>query len=196
LLLILFAPFCYRAEGKFGQQLKIEAKANWFFYLLRIRYKDEALSAKVGPFSINLDAIEKKKIKKRKKPSEKESFSLSSLPKLLTNVNINSIISLGIMFFKRLWRCVRPSYFRLNAVFGLGDPFKTAMYMGVYEALAGVYGFRTNLALVGDFSQKQFAGDFKLSGYFTLAALLRHFIWLLLQKPLWNIIKNLKGQIK
>ncbi|MCL2357721.1 MAG: hypothetical protein FWC70_11340 [Defluviitaleaceae bacterium] len=89
------------------------------------------------------------------KPSEPETSFVDKLlgaHSFLTDEKGKIIIKHGVSMLKGLWRRVRPRYFDASGVIGLGCPFNTAMVLGAYESLAGMFDIRKNVRFAGDFN--------------------------------------------
>ena len=180
LLLVLFMPIFYRVEGSFGAQTVIYAKVSWFFRLFRATYEESVFTMKIGPYALPTDRPAKppKPPKFGKKPKQKV-----NIKSLLTNLDIKSIISLGIIFMKKLFKKIAPSHFQVRGVVGFANPCTTGQFMGLYEAAAHAMGLRKAIDLQGNFCQEHFELDVKMSGCFAIAPLLGIMIWFILQKP-------------
>ena len=189
----LFAPVHYRVEGNTGQDTRVSAKISWLFWLLRIFYnygpEKSDITIKIGPYK--LPKLSKDKPPKKKLKKEKTGFSMnfSDTKSLLTKLDIKTIISLGKILIKKLLRKIGPKRFLLQGVVGFDDPCTTGQFIGLYEAATGAAGLRDKFDLKGDYYQKKFSFDLKMSGRFAIASLLWPLIWFLLQKPVRNAIK-------
>ena len=190
LMLLLFAPICYSMEGSIGEEKSLKARVSWLFCLLRIIYDTEnkGLTVKLGPCTLPAEKIAQKMMSKEDKPDEKPGFS--NFKSLLTNLDINSIISLGIILLKKLYRVIRPSSFKLRGIVGFADPCTTGQLLGVYEAVAGACGIRKEVGIEGDFCQQRFNMELKMSGQFAIASLLIPSIWFITRKPIRSILKS------
>jgi len=189
LLIILLAPIIYQIEGEYGQQKDIYVKVSALLWLLRITYKESELTIKIGPYTVPLDKLQGMAKPKEKKESQ---FSFSEFKTLLTKLDINSIISLGIMLLKKLVKRIMPKFFNVRGTVGFDDPCTTGQFIGLYEAVAGATGLREAIKLQGDFSQASFEMDFKIKGYFSVASLLVPVIWFIIQKPVRDAMRLMK----
>ena len=136
------------------------------------------------------------RLAKKERPKDKRksgiSFSLSAFMSSMENLDINSILSLGILLLKKLLKKIGPRHLLVCGVVGLKDPCATGQFIGFYEAAAYITGMQNAVNLAGDFNQKTLDLDLNLAGGFAIASLLWPFIWFLLQKPVRNGIKIMK----
>jgi hypothetical protein len=148
---------------------------------------------KVGPFNLPVPKAEPKR--KKKKDIEKQDIKKPDFSrKLLTKLDIKSIISVVIEFSKKLWRKLKPKYVNIRGIVGLNDPCATGQFLGWYEAITCALGLRKAIILQGDFTQTKLELELKLAGRFSVASLLGPCIWLYLQKPIRAGLKIFKEE--
>lgn len=199
LTILLVAPIRYQVDGVFGEQKKLQAKVTWLFRLLRVYYDvnpGEPVSENKQDFVIKIGMYKLPPFKPSKKEEDKKykfPFDLSSLKSDLTNIDIKSIVSLGILFTKKVIKKVAPKYFYVRGIVGLSDPCQTGQFIGFYEAATHATGLRQNIDIEGDFNQQHLNLDLKMAGRFSLASLFSTCIWLIWQKPIRRIILQKKG---
>ena len=198
--IVIFVPICYKLEGSFGQQTEFNAKVNWFLFRLKYDYGSagSVFKMKIGPYVLPDEKLKENRLKKRlkkklkKKQKEKKKgklhFKLVDTKSALSNLDIKTIVSLGIILAKRLLKCLAPRFFKVQGVVGFEDPCNTGQFIGLYEAFACAAGVRRAIDIQGNFSQKAFEADIKIAGRFAIASLLRHMLWFIFQKPIWSAI--------
>jgi hypothetical protein len=130
---------------------------------------------------------------KKEKPKKSFLQSFSSFKFLLTELDIKSIISLGIMLVRKLYARVKPKHLFVFGVVGFSDPCYTGQFLGLYEAVTCSAGLRRDIDLRGDFGRKNFELDLKVAGHFAIAALMVPSIWFIMQKPVRDGIKIIKN---
>ena len=184
---VLFFPLYYKAEGKIGAHNEVSGKAGWFPFI-RIFYnytpgKSEFI-IKLGPFKISTDGLftEKPKKKIKEDKEDKQKFKILNVGSLLKDTD-NKVFPLTKTLIKKICGKILPRKFSLNGIIGLGDPFATVKFIGMYEAVSCAAGFRDKIRIQGDYGEARLKLDFKLSGYFTIASLTWSVIWFILQKP-------------
>ena len=186
LLLIFFVPIRYRVYGTYGLKNELSAKASWLFFL-KADYEDSDLCIKIGPYKklLSTEALIEKET-----DSEPTSFSL---PKInFAKLNIKSILSLGIILIKKLWKRIKPQYFFVKGVVGFDNPCTTGQFMGFYEIFSNALGFRPAIDLKGDFCDTRMDLDIEMNGSFAIASLAGPVIWFIWQKPVRDGIKLLR----
>ncbi|MCL2400803.1 MAG: hypothetical protein FWC91_13785, partial [Defluviitaleaceae bacterium] len=147
---------------------------------------------KMDPFSKSSTS---KPDKKEKHPNKKSlPLRLSNVQYLLTNIDIKSIITLGIMLLKKICKKIRPRHLSVRGMVGLKDPCTTGQFIGIYEAVVGAIGLSESIHLKGDFDKESLKLDGKLSGRFSIVSLIGPVIWFSLQKPVREGIKILKSE--
>ena len=196
ILLIIFVPICYHVEGRYGQEKQVEARVHWLFFV-RFIYKDSIPQLKIGPYKLPmsfLDNLEKDEEKDEEEPppTKGKSMGFKEIKSLLTKLDIKSIISLGIMLLKKLWKKIKPKRLYIKGTVGFADPCTTGQFLGLYEACAHTLGFRSSVDLTGDFNEKRLELDMKLAGGFAVASLAWPVIWFIFQKPVRDGIKLMK----
>ncbi|MCL2421131.1 MAG: hypothetical protein FWD03_04670 [Defluviitaleaceae bacterium] len=200
LILVLIVPISYRVKGQIGQQTDVKVKAGWFFGLFRVLYesKHSTFAVKIAFFTVPERWLSPENfIKKDKSKDEDEdtvgfSMGFSDIKGLFTNLDIKSILSLGILLMKKLFKKIFPRRFIVRGVVGLSDPCATGQFIGFYEAVAHAIGLRHSIDLAGDFNQKVLNLDVNVRGRFAIASLLWPIIWFIFQKPVWDGLKMMK----
>lgn len=190
LVLIIVAPFTYRVEGSVGEHTDVTARFSWFFWLFRVLYTDSEVTVKIGPYTVPEDKISgaassfiKTDADEDKKPPDID------WRMVLTNLDKKSIISLGIILLKKLFRQLAPRQFFLSGVVGFGNPGTTGLFLGACQA---VLGKSESIHLQGDFCESRFEMVLKMNGYFSIASLLWPCIWFYFQKPVRDAVKLMK----
>ena len=184
---VVFLPICYRVEGKFGPRNEVSAVVSWMF-LFRILYEyspeDSVFVVKAGPYKVPASLLSFPAMgKKEEEKDDESSFKFSDIKTLLTNLDIKSIIPLGIILMKKLCKKILPRHLHVRGVIGLSDPFSTVQFISFYEAISGAANLRSAIDICGDFSQKRLEMDLKMSGRFAVVSLLWPVLWFILQKP-------------
>ena len=205
--ILVFAPVSYSIDGQVDTKadvqpaIAINAKASWM-YLVRFFYMykkaESSFIVKIGPYEVPIESIAGKISKWEKKPKKDEpSFKISDLKPLLTNLDIKSIIPLGIIMIKKMFKKIMPRKLNVCGVIGLDDPFSTVRFLSVYEAVSGAAGIRNSVDLRGDFTQKVVDMDLLVSGRFAIASLMWPVFWFVLQKPVRRgLFKRRRGLFK
>ena len=189
---IIFIPISYRIEGKYDSQdendMDLSVRIIWFFFL-RVFYfyssKGSSFTVKLGPFKLP-DRVFANFLDKEAKEEQKkaEVFSLSGLKSLLSNLDIKSIFRLGTILIKKIFKKIKPRYLNIRGVIGFSDTCSTGQFIGLYEAVAGVAGFRNAIDLQGDFNQQIIKIDLKICGFVAISSFIGPALWFILQKPI------------
>ncbi|MCL1845711.1 MAG: hypothetical protein FWF77_07390 [Defluviitaleaceae bacterium] len=87
-------------------------------------------------------------------PKSDESFldKLSDVYSSLTDERGKIIIKHAVALLGDLIKVLRPKRFDVSGVIGTGCPFNTAMVLGTYESIAGMFDIRKNVRFAGDFN--------------------------------------------
>ena len=193
IILILTAPIKYHVDGQIASSTTVNTKVSWLFRFVKLLYsytEDESTFVlKIGLYKIDLLQPSKRPKKKETKKHKKSKFKVG-----LTKVDIKSIMSLGILFIRKLFATVKPKYFRVQGVVGLNDPYSTGRFIGYYEAFSSALGLRSAIDIYGDFSQKKLELDLNVFGKFSIGQVLWLAIWLCFKKPMRDMIFSRKGR--
>ena len=184
---LLIVPISYRLEGTYGSQVSLYAKVRWLF--MCGTWEGDDLIVKIGPYKLP-------DFEPSKKKDKTEPFDWASSRSLLTNLDIKSIISLGIILVKKLLKKIAPHHFYVRGVVGFDCPCATGQFIGMYESVAHAVGVRDQVNLSGDFCGKNIELDLKISGRFAVASLLGPCLWFIFQKPIRKILLRKKGRVK
>ena len=190
-LLALFFPVMYNFRGKIGEKTDISLKISYFFWIFRVIYVQKngktTTTVKIGPFNMPTSPP---RSRSKKKP-DATPFDASSL---LKNIDIKPIISIVGKFVKKICKKIKPKHFQIRGHIGFGDPCRTGMFIGFYEALSGSLGLRHSIDLCGDFDQGQsrVALDVKIKGRFSLFSILWQVLWLVTRKPVRDGLRLIK----
>jgi hypothetical protein len=101
-------------------------------------------------------------------------------------------MKLGIEALRRIGRVIWPRHLFVSGEVGFADPAATGVFMGAFEALAGAFRLRHRICLSGDFTAESTVVRLKADarGSLSIARLSIPIIWLLLQKPIRAVIRD------
>ncbi|MCL2049001.1 MAG: hypothetical protein FWG87_09760 [Defluviitaleaceae bacterium] len=217
LLVLMTAPIRYYFKYDGESFLKVR----YLFFWWRSHEKDKGLSLPLGkrkskdkpktePSAAESSAseptapepkpepepVKKRKIKRKKKL--KAWFNgLGSLHQALTDKEVKIMIKQGFTLIKQILSAARPKRFNIYGVVGLGCPFDTAMFFGMYEALVSVLNLRKNIRLTGDFASDTTVIDIKadIRGRIRPYQVIVPVMLMVLKNPTRTILLNLlKGR--
>ncbi|MCL1842822.1 MAG: hypothetical protein FWF79_03335 [Defluviitaleaceae bacterium] len=133
--------------------------------------------------------------KKPKTPPPKKEISFNKLSKsyaVLTDSQGKTMIKLTFIAFKKILRVMLPKHVEIWGVVGFSSPATTGIFMGAYEALAGMSGLRSKIRLAGDFNSDSttIRLNAKVKGSVSVFRMTLPFIWLATRKPVRKLIRN------
>jgi hypothetical protein len=131
----------------------------------------------------------------KKPPEKKESFfkKMSNTREVLTESQGKIIIKHALTMLKKIFVVLRPKFFEISGVIGFSCPFNTAMFFGAYETLAGMFRFKNNIRLVGDFNSDDtvIRLNADIRGRVSGLRLTLPVIWFITRKPVFSLIKKM-----
>ncbi|MDW7671786.1 MAG: hypothetical protein SCK57_05775 [Bacillota bacterium] len=135
---------------------------------------------------------EKKKAPK-KSPREKPTLSFSQVLEHLRDAFSRELMAVIRRFLRKIWKALRPQVFHVKVVYGLPDPYETAMINNGLMALFAVWPHRTlQLQPVFHDSLVDVSGNIK--GSLVLFTFLAAALQLVLAKPVrriwWPLLKQ------
>ena len=196
----------YHIESKYGTDANLQAVVNWLFGLLSVNFnytgKEEPVAVlEIGPLSRPLLSGDKDVVKKskKKKKVQKPKTARKSVPlfqritklrDLLEEYEAKKILHLAKLLAIRLLNRILPKRFLVRGVVGFDDPCSTGLFIGMYEATAGVLDVRDNVDLYGNFSEAYSEVEVDMTGRFAIGSLLRQILWFVFQPPVRRIIRE------
>jgi len=129
---------------------------------------------------------EKQEEKSAEKPKAGVYKKLKSAKAYLTSTQGKTIIKLALEASKRLFITLMPKHLNIQGSVGFSNPADTGLFIGAYEAIAGVAGVRDSIRLRGDFDTDKTVIQIILSarGSLSIARLSKPALWLLTKKPI------------
>ena len=129
---------------------------------------------------------------KSEKPKSKG--ILKSAKAVLTYPNRKIIMNMVIEALRRTGRVLWPKHLNITGEVGFPDPMHTGLFIGAYEALAGAFGLRRKVCILGDFTAESMVVRLNIyaRGSISVARLSIPIIWLLLKKPIRTLIKDIR----
>ena len=127
------------------------------------------------------------------KPREKPSLSFSQVLDHLRSAVNRELLTVIQRFLRKIWKALRPQVFHIKVVYGLSDPYETAMINNVLLTLFAVWPHQAlQLQPVFHDSLVDVSGNIK--GSLTPAAFLAAALQLTLAKPVrriwWPMLKH------
>ncbi|WP_283409552.1 hypothetical protein [Anoxynatronum buryatiense] len=212
ILLVLVAPIGYQASGRYAEDTKEgKGQVSLFWGLLRLKvftndFRHLETTVTVAGISkkISMTAAKKEKAPKdgtnnqtatgatgapsvssespRKKPALSFSEALDHLREALTR----DLFAAIRRFLQKIWKALRPQIFRIKVVYGLPDPYQTAVINNFLMALFAVWPHQTlQLQPVFHDSLVDVSGNIK--GSLVPIAFLAAALQLILAKPVRRI---------
>jgi len=185
------APLSYKFKGRFKEDINFTARVGWLFNLISIEYiySPEATSLRIRPSFIKKRA----ETKEAKKTDEKVGIDFN-IGAVLENPYINSAVSAVVKLLKKLYKKIKPKYFKVKGTIGLGDPCSTGQFIGLYEACSNAAGLRSAIDLKGDYEQSIHDVDIDISGRFSLISIIMPFIWFVTRHEIRDFKAYSKGR--
>jgi hypothetical protein len=217
IFLLSVIPVKYSAKINTYEKINFYFQAKYFFRLLRFIYVYKDGVGKSVFFVAGIRIVEKKAINKQNKPKKAKSSAEESadfektleekiakkikkpnatsprnLYAVLTDSQGKTIIKLVLVTIRKILRVFRPKYFNVSGVVGFPDPSNTGMFFGAYEAVAGMFKFRNNVQLWGDFNTDTTIVNIKgkTGGSVSIFRLTLPIAGLLLKKPIRSLIRE------
>jgi len=192
-LVILSVPLFYRANGSHAKL--VYARISWLFIRLIYQGDGQGFIVKIGPWRLPQRSLEKK-IRKRDAKSLKRTgkFGLDEVKLFLSEVDVKSIIPLGIILLRRLWTRIRPRRLQVHGLIGFDNPMHTGQFMGLYEAVSSYLGLRREIDLRGDFYKCNLELDWKCRGRFTSLSIVVPTLRFAMQEPAMKAIMYFLGR--
>lgn len=204
--LFLAIPVKYNVTASHGKGTSYSVKVTYFFRLIRFYYQSidgENISRfYILFFKIKLKNKEPKPLKQPKqtkkvaKTTKKESTTkkAASVYEVLTDAQGKTIIKQVLNTLKKIGGSLLPEYINVSGSIGLACPFKTGLFFGAYETLAGMFPIiKEKIQLVGDFHSDDMAISLNAAvrGRVVALRILIPILFMLIKKPMRTFLLDL-----
>ena len=140
-----------------------------------------------------LTTAQKQKKKDPRTHRKKSSLSFSQVREHLQNTLNREVIASIRRFLQKIWKALRPQVFHIHVVYGLPDPYETAVINNVVLTLFAVWPHRT-LHLEPVFQDSLLDATGTIKGSLVPIAFLAAALQLVLSKPIrriwWPLVKQ------
>ncbi len=196
-LLIVFVPFKYYAEGAKYETIAVKGYANWLFGAVKVNFNystQDGFGTNFSLFGIKkhfkkkdenkvVKQARESKVKKERDKPEYSYFTYEVFMKVLKSV------------FKIL-NHYKPSTFKIDAKVGFEDPLYTGLLCAVRNTWFGILN-KDSIRIQTNFEDETLEGSFLIGGGIQIFYLILVGIGFVFTKPFKSILfKNIKYKIK
>jgi len=176
---------------KIGEKKKKRRKQKSFSSSKEITANEPSVTDK----SPSTDKSSSKKSSGKKPPEKKESLyeRLIKVYAVLTDGQVKTIMKLVFATIKKICKVLRPKSIDISGVVGFSCPYTTGVFLGAYEAIAGMFLLRDKIRLAGDFNADEtvIRINAQVRGKISIFRMMLPIIWLATRKPIFALIIKL-----
>ncbi|ACL74762.1 DUF2953 domain-containing protein [Ruminiclostridium cellulolyticum] len=197
ILLIIFVPFKYYAEGAKNETIVVKGYANWLFGAVTIRFNyntQDGFDTKFNLFGI------KKGFKKKNESEPLKQVRESKLKKTKDKPAYSyftyEVFMRGLKSVFKILNHFKPSIFRIDAEVGFEDPMYTGLLCAIRNTWFASFN-KDSIRIETNFEEETLEGSFLIGGGIQIFYLILVGIEFVFSKPFKSILfKNMKYKIK
>ena len=199
IILALCIPVSYNVVSAKNEGMFLNAAVSYGVVRYRSQIKDglsrnelRVLGRRIGQSQTTTGKKSTKKNKERKsrKQSGNENNPGTILRQIISYPEKKKLINITIKMIKRLLRPLKPKLFNAEGTIGFDDPSYTGYFVGMAEALRGIYDLGKTIRIQGDFQRKILYYKFNVKGWFIPLSLIWPVLAYVFSGPIMRIIRD------
>ncbi len=196
-LLIVFVPFKYYAEGAKYETTAVKGYANWLFGAVAIRFSYSTQNGFDTKFSLlGIKKSFKKKNESKSVKQDRESKAKEAKKKPAYSYFTYEVFMQGLKSVFKILNHFKPRKFKIDAKVGFEDPMYTGLLCAIRNTLFDSFN-KDSIRIRTNFEDEMLEGSFLIGGGIQIFYLILVGIEFVFTKPFKSILfKNIKFKIK